>query len=83
MALESDIPNANSRLAVYFHKKLRQNTDRTAQEGRPIFDELVYIKKMIPGDNLNVIDRPMYESDKGEFPLQWAHFVNKQGDDKC
>ena len=82
MALESDIPNANSRLAVYFHKKLRQNADRTAQEGRPIFDDIVYIKKMVPGDNLNIIDRPMYESDKNEFPMQWAHFQNKQGNEQ-
>lgn len=82
MALESDIPNANSRLVIFFHKKLKQNEAKTLQEGRPIFDEVVYIKKMIPGDGLNIIDRPMYESDKNEFPIQWAHFMNKQGDDQ-
>lgn len=82
MALESDIPNANSRLAVFFHKKMKQNESKTAQEGRPIFDEVIYIKKMVPGDNLNIIDRPMYDSDKNEFPMQWAHFQNKQGDDQ-
>lgn len=82
MALESDIPNANSRLVVFFHKKMKQNELKTAQEGRPIFDEVIYIKKMIPGDGLNIIDRPMYESDKNEFPMHWAHFMNKQGDDQ-
>lgn len=82
MALESDIPNASSRLVVFFHKKMRQNDEKTLQEGRPIFDEVVYIKKMVPGDSLNIIDRPMYESDKNEFPMQWAHYMNKQGDDQ-
>lgn len=82
MALESDIPNANSRLVVFFHKKMKQNEEKTLKEGRPIFDEVIYIKKMIPGDSLNIIERPMYESDKNEFPLHWAHFMNKQGDDQ-
>lgn len=82
MALESDIPNANSRLVVFFHKKMRQSEEKTLKEGRPIFDEVVYIKKMIPGDGLNIIDRPMYESDKNEFPMQWAHYMNKQSDDQ-
>lgn len=82
MALESDIPNANSRLVVFFHKKTRQNELKTEQEGRPIFDEVVYIKKMVPGDSLNIIERPMYESDKNEFPMQWAHYMNKQGNDQ-
>ena len=82
MALESDIPNANSRLVVFFHKKTRQNELKTEQEGRPIFDEVVYIKKMVPGDSLNIIERPMYESDKNEFPMQWAHYMNKQGSEQ-
>ena len=64
MALESDIQNANSRLVVFFHKKAKKNNFRSEQEGRPIFDDVIYIKKMVPGDSLSIIDRPMYESDK-------------------
>ena len=82
MAIESDIQNANSRLAVYFHKKSKQNELKSEQEGRPIFEDVIYIRKMVPGDNLNIIDRPMYESDKNEFPMQWAHFQNKQGSEQ-
>ena len=80
MALESDIQNANSRLVVFFHKKAKKNNFRSEQEGRPIFDDVIYIKKMVPGDSLSIIDRPMYESDKNEFPLQWAHFQNRQSE---
>ena len=82
MAIESDIQNPNGRLAVYFHKKSKQNAFKSEQAGRPIFDDIIYIKKMVPGDNLNIIDRPMYESDKNEFPMQWAHFQNKQGSEQ-
>ena len=82
MAIESDIPNANSRLAVLFHKKAEQNQVKSELEGRPIFDDVIFIRKMVPGDSLNIIDRPIYESDKNEFPMQWAHFMNKHGDDQ-
>lgn len=82
MAIESDIQNANSRLVVFFHKKAKKNNFKSEQEGRPIFDDVIYIKKMVPGDSLSIIDRPMYESDKNEFPLQWAHYQNRQSDDQ-
>ena len=82
MAIESDIQNANSRLVVFFHKKAKKNNFKSEQEGRPIFDDVIYIKKMVPGDSLSIIDRPMYESDKNEFPMQWAHFQNRQSDDQ-
>lgn len=78
MAIESDIQNPNGRLVVFFHKMAKKNDFKSEQEGRPIFDDVVYIKKMVPGDNLSIIDRPMYESDKSEFPMQWAHFKNRQ-----
>ena len=55
MAIESDIQNPNGRLAVYFHKKSKQNAFKSEQAGRPIFDDIIYIKKMVPGDNLNII----------------------------
>ncbi len=82
MRIESDIQNANGMLVVFFYKKSTQNQQRTLEEGRPIFEDTVFIKKMVPGDQLSIIDRPMYESDKNEFPMQWAHFQNKVGSDQ-
>jgi DNA-binding transcriptional regulator of glucitol operon len=82
MRIESDIQNANGMLVVFFYKKSTQNEQRTLDEGRPIFENTVFIKKMVPGDQLSIIDRPMYESDKNEFPMQWAHFQNKVGSDQ-
>ena len=78
MAIESDIQNPNGRLVVFFHKLAKKNDFKSEQKGRPIFDDVIYIKKMVPGDSLSIIDRPMYESDKNEFPQQWAHFKNRQ-----
>lgn len=82
MRIESDIQNANGMLVVFFYKKSTQNEQRTLEAGRPIFEDTIFIKKMVPGDQLSIIDRPMYESDKNEFPMQWAHFQNKAGSDQ-
>lgn len=82
MAIESDIQNPNGRLVVFFHKKPVKNQVKSEEEGRPIFDDVIYIKKMVPGDSLNIIERPAFDDDKREFPLQWAHYQNKQGSDQ-
>jgi hypothetical protein len=70
----------NKRLSVVFFKKPLINPAKTAAEGREIYDDVIWIKKMIPGDALNIIERPIYEQDKMEFPMHWAHFMNTQGD---
>ena len=82
MAIQSDEPNANSRLTIIFSKKPLLNPAKTAAEGREIYDDTIFIKKLVPGDALNIIERPIYDSDKREFPMHWAHFMNTQGSDE-
>lgn len=74
--------DGNKRLSVQFFKKPLINLAKTAAEGREIYDDVIWIKKMIPGDALNIIERPIYEQDKMEFPLHWAHFQNQHGSDE-
>ena len=74
--------DGNKRLSVQFFKKPLINPAKTAAEGREIYDDVIWIKKMIPGDALNIIERPIYEQDKMEFPLHWAHFQNQHGSDE-
>lgn len=82
MAIESDINNADSRLLVQFYRGTFEDPVATALEGRAIYKETDCIKISIPGDSLNERDRPIYESDKVRFPLQWAHYMNKQGSEE-
>jgi hypothetical protein len=82
MAIESDISNADTRLAVKFEKREVQDMVKTLEENRPIFKEVIFIKIVVPGDALTEIDRPMYEHDKNRFPLQWASFLNRQGEEQ-
>ena len=77
MAIESDISNADSRLAVQFYKKIVKQDIASAEAGRPIFKEFDFVRIMIPGDNLTEIDTYAQESHKARFPRQWAHYQNQ------
>ena len=77
MAIETDIQNADSRLAVQFYKKSMKQEDASAEAGRPIFKEFDFVRIMIPGDNLTEIDTYAQESHKQRFPRQWAHYQNQ------
>lgn len=82
MAIESDTQGADSRLAVKFYKKPVKMEFASQEAGRPIFEERVYIKIMVPGDSLTEIDRPIYEEDKARFPKHWYDFMNRHGNEE-
>ena len=77
MAIESDISNADSRLAVQFYKKTVKQDIASDEAGRPIFKEFDFVRIMIPGDNLTEIDTYAQESHKQRFPRQWSHYQNQ------
>ena len=77
MAIESDVQNADSRLAVQFYKKSMKQEDASNEAGRPIFKEFDFVRIMIPGDNLTEIDTYAQDSHKQRFPRQWAHYQNQ------
>lgn len=82
MAIDSDVMGADTRLAVNFYKKAVENPVKTEMEGRPIYEDRIFVRILVPGDNLSIIDTYAHEDHKKRFPVQWAHFMNKQGDDE-
>jgi len=56
----------------------RLNTAKTKKEGRPIYDDVPYVRIMAAGDKDNIVMRPVRDSDKMRFPQQWAQFQNKE-----
>lgn len=48
--------------------------------GRPIFDEEDYVFIAVPGDNLLIVKRPVWEQDRKRFPEHWARY--KSGKDQ-
>lgn len=61
-------------VSVRFHEKSVQDQPASEAAGRPVYKPVVYLRKEMPGDRLHVVDRPMRESDKQEFPEQWKRY---------
>lgn len=79
MAIESDVKNADSNLAVTFYKRSVKQDMASEEAGRPIFKEFDFIRICVPGDNLSEIDTYAQESHKQRFPRHWAHYQNQEG----
>lgn len=71
MALDSDVPNADSQLFVQFY----------VFRDEP-YKGQTFIRKMAPGDQLNVVERPMRDHDKRDFPRQWLGFLAQSSPDE-
>ena len=73
--------NPDDQMTVQFYVKPVQNNAKTAAEGRPIFEDVIFCKIFTPGDQLNIIDTPASDSHAQRFPRQWAMFQNMRGTD--
>jgi hypothetical protein len=63
-------------LHVVFAQASHFDDVKTRDEQRPVFSMLDYITIMVPGDQTSIVHRPIRESDKDRFPLQYAAFLN-------
>lgn len=61
-------------MVVMFYNKGVQNPAKSAEAGRPFFEDRVFVRIHPPGERLNIIDRPMQDSDRRRWPMQWAQF---------
>jgi hypothetical protein len=75
---DSFMEDNRGKMAVFFHTVQVQNNFKTMTEKRPIFEEKVFLKKLVPGDSTLVVDRPMREQDVEEYPIEWARFEQKK-----
>ena len=82
MAIESDLSNPDSRLAVKFYKRPVELKNESIAQGRPIFQEFEFIKILVPGDALTEIDTYVSDAHKTRFPIQWANYMNRQGSEE-
>lgn len=66
--------NGDEKLFVQFFKSPVMMEHKSEQEGRPIYEERLFIRIIVPGDNTNVVEREAWDGDKARFPRQWKHF---------
>jgi hypothetical protein len=65
-----------SGLGVRFYRDVRKNDFQSDQQKRPIYEEVLMIHIVIPGNNLFDVKEVVQERHKQRFPLQWAAFQN-------
>ncbi len=69
-------------LLVKFELKPKQDMAKSAEEGRPIFEEVEYVHIMVPGQKDNVYFQPATDYDRQRFPEHYAAFKNRvEGND--
>lgn len=73
--------NPDAVLQVRFYNHQRQNRFQTESTGKPVFEDVVYVEIITPGDNLNIINVPARDVHKQRFPRQWAQFQKSNGSD--
>lgn len=61
-------------MVVMFFMKPIANSAKSAEAGRPYFDDKVFVRIHPPGERLNIVEREASEVDKNRFPRQWAQF---------
>jgi len=64
---------ARGQLAIFYHKSVH-NPLKSQQEGRPVFEDRVFVRVAPPGERLNIVDRPATRADQQRWPQQWALF---------
>jgi len=72
--------NPDGRLRVVFGPFPHPNSDKSALEGRPIFDDILYITIYVPGER-DVVHRKAHERDFARFPFQYQAWMNKKNQD--
>jgi hypothetical protein len=74
----------DDRLGVMFYTRVVEDPERTLAEGRKCYREREYIQIMVPGDRLNINDRPVQKTgnpqtdDTLRFSKQYARFKTQQ-----
>ena len=75
---ESFMESNRGKMAVFFHAVQVRNNFKSDAEKRPIFEERIFIKKLVPGDSTLIVDRPMREQDMEDHPIEWARYEQKK-----
>jgi hypothetical protein len=61
-------------MVVMFYTRPTHSPGKSAENGRPFFEDKTFVRIAPPGERLNIVDREANESDKRRWPVQWAQF---------
>lgn len=63
---------------VTFYIRSVENPAKSREQGVRICENQVFIRIHEPGERLNVVDRPVQETDKDRWPVQWSRFIQNK-----
>lgn len=63
---------------VQFYTDAVELKVESEKQGRPIFQDMTHIRKLIPGDSSTVIERVAKDFDKQQFPREYEAFQRQQ-----
>jgi hypothetical protein len=70
----------DERLFVKFYMGTRENPFKSEEQGHPVFDNVPFVRIMVPGDKNTVVDTPATEIHKQRFSKVWERFQKMEGD---
>jgi hypothetical protein len=69
------LDNSNSNaLFVEFYEESLEIPFKSEQEGRPVYEQREFVRIMVPGDSMNVIETPATPEHKEQFSRQYERF---------
>ncbi len=71
----------DARLSVQFYSVLVRNEFESEKQQRSICAPVDYVRIMVPGDKLSVIETPVRPEHKNRFARQWAAYQNRKDGD--
>jgi len=66
--------NPEQHVIAVFYTEAVQHGAESEKQGRPIFKDVPFVRIIIPGDSLNVIERKASEKDKRDYPKAWENY---------
>ena len=77
-----DFENVASSNGVYakFYKRAIHDEAKSVKEGRPIFDDVVFVEIIAAGNGTNIVRRPVRDSDKARFREAYMKFQEGDND---
>jgi hypothetical protein len=70
--------NGDELLLVKFFTAPQQNPTKTAEENRPIFEDVTWISITPPGDRTSIIERVATQMDINRFPRHYQAYKNRK-----
>lgn len=76
---QEEMLDGDARLFVKFYMGNRENVLKSAEAGHPVFDDVPFVRIIVPGDKNTVIDTPVRDEHKARFPQVWERFQQSNG----